>query len=116
MSSVNGRLACIAREIEAMKNLQEPVLCLNYCKLEEIPEELLCNEYCKKKLQKLYIKQNCIETLVCLVILVLTSPIHFKFLLQNADIDRFQALTFLYLHSNYLTELPHGKPAQRMNE
>ena len=31
--------------------------------------------------------------------------------LQNADLNKFQALTFLYLHSNNLTELPHGEYA-----
>ena len=64
MSSVSGQLARIAREIESVKQLQEPVLNLNYCNLEEIPEELLCNEYCRRRLQKLYLKRNCIKTLV----------------------------------------------------
>lgn len=64
MTSVSGQLARVAREIESVKDLQEPVLNLNYCNLEEIPEELLCNEYCRKKLQKLYLKRNCIRTLV----------------------------------------------------
>ena len=61
---VSGQLARVAREIESVKDLPDPVLNLNYCNLEEIPEELLCNEYCRKKLQKLYLKRNCIRTLV----------------------------------------------------
>ena len=65
MTSVSGQLARVAREIESVKDLQEPVLNLNYCNLEEIPEQLLCSEYCKKKLQKLYLKRNCIKILVC---------------------------------------------------
>ena len=92
MSSASGKLARVAREIEAVKDLQETVLNLNYCNLEEIPKELLCSEYCRRKLQKLYLKRNCIGTLVCcsqfcvgrcsLFILykcqlVSTSPTHF---------------------------------------
>lgn len=65
MTSVSGQLARIAREIGSVKDLPEPVLNLNYCNLEEIPKDLLCSEYCRKKLQKLYLKRNCIKTLVC---------------------------------------------------
>lgn len=123
MTSVSGQVARVAREIESVKDLQEPVLNLNYCNLEEIPEQLLCSEYCKKKLQKLYLKRNCIKILVCCrkvlsrqilvlcvvkVLISVNQPHPLFLLLQNADLNKFQALTFLYLHSNNLTELPHG--------
>ena len=65
------QLARVSREIETMKESEATVLNLNYCSLREIPEELLCSEYCRGKLQKLYLKRNCI---ISLVILKLLSP------------------------------------------
>ena len=67
LSSASNQLARVAGELEAVKDLEESVLNLNYCSLHEIPEQLLYSEYCKKRLQKLYLKGNCISgtTLVC---------------------------------------------------
>ena len=45
------------------------------------------------------------------MLIIETYQPHPLFCLQNADLDKFQALTFLYLHSNNLTELPHGQSA-----
>ena len=59
------QLARVEREMKAMEDSDESVLNLNYCRLREIPEQLLCSEYCKKRLQKLYLKRNCISKLVC---------------------------------------------------
>ena len=64
---MSGQLARVERELEAIKDSEDSVLNLNYCSLQEIPEQLLCSEYCRKKLQKLYLKRNCISTLVRLL-------------------------------------------------
>ena len=58
------QLARVEREMEAMKDAQQSVLNLNCCSLREIPEQLVCCEYCRNTLQKLYLKRNCIATLV----------------------------------------------------
>ena len=67
LSSSGGsalHLSRVEREMKAMKDSEETVLNLNYCNLREIPEKLLCCEYCKNNLHKLYLKRNCITTLV----------------------------------------------------
>ena len=63
----------VARELEAAKDAENPVLNLNYCCLREIPEPLLRSKHCRNHLRKLYLKKNLIASLVCVCVVCSTS-------------------------------------------
>ena len=63
-SAVCEHHARILRELETVQGQNEPVVNLNYQKLTVLPDVLLDNSYCQSKLHRLYLKRNCITSLV----------------------------------------------------
>ena len=54
----------VAKELEAIREVADPVLILNCCNLRGVPEVLLCDDHCKRRLKRLYLKRNLIQSVV----------------------------------------------------
>lgn len=57
-------MARVAKEIDLIAGVSEPVLILNSSCLDNIPNLVLCDEHCIRHLQELCLKNNLITSLV----------------------------------------------------
>jgi hypothetical protein len=73
-------LARVAKELELVQSIPDPVLILNNCYLASIPPTVLSDEHCIRNLRELSLQNNLIEALVKILICInftLLLPPHF---------------------------------------